>query len=380
MTKKSKLVLAMASMLGITAGATAVSGFAWFATTKSADIDITNIGVYSKSSALSVVLTQTIKGCADLTGEQASKAGDINLVGASAASTVTDVRNGDGSNQTFTLDQYPNAQPVVKVGDNDAAYEGTVTWTNADGAGKTVTLSTAPSGKISFTYTPYEALTDVSSVDGEHIYKPTWTAAKEGEIATAMDPASTGYVQFTMTITATGTSGLDVFLDRAKIEPAKSGDAADTAAANITRVAILEGTSTKTTDIILQKNTAAPNNKGIDSTFAGTPNCKLTPDAVSNNGWDLKSLTATVDADIFAQLDGSNKSILSQAPDHSTVAEKKASNYVTHMNPGEQKLLTVSIWLEGTSYNDGNTAYGKYASATNPENGMINVQLPLIAF
>ena len=49
MTKKSKMTLALASMLGITAGATAVSGFAWFATTKSADIDITNIGVYNNN-------------------------------------------------------------------------------------------------------------------------------------------------------------------------------------------------------------------------------------------------------------------------------------------------------------------------------------------
>ena len=111
MTKKSKLVLAMASMLGITAGATAVSGFAWFTTTKSATVDITNIGVYSKSSALDVTLKAGLVGCTD----DNSGSGDINLVGAvGAAKTETILSDGTA---TVTLSQYPSVKPTaISVG------------------------------------------------------------------------------------------------------------------------------------------------------------------------------------------------------------------------------------------------------------------------
>ena len=67
MTKKSKMTLALASMLGITAGAAAVSGFAWFTTTKSANINVTNIGIYTSSSGLDVKLKSgaPLIGCTD---------------------------------------------------------------------------------------------------------------------------------------------------------------------------------------------------------------------------------------------------------------------------------------------------------------------------
>lgn len=362
MTKKSKLVLAMASMLGITAGAAAVSGFAWFTTTKAADVDITNIGVYSKSSALSVVLTEAIKGCTD-----AHPANGVSLVGQVGAAK-TELLKSDGTT-TVTLSQYPSVKPTsILVGGEDKTES--TTWTTDT---KTLTLAAAPASgtDISVTYTPYAALTDVSSADGQSIYKPTWTAEGEGRYASAMPLATEGYVQFSMTLTATGSSDLQIYLNQPSIT-GLSGSGADLNAANITRVAFFEGT---TTDLIIQNNSVATNNLGIDSTFAAAPNCRLDGGAGEDDGWDVHELDTTVTSVIgtkFATPDATNKSILSSAP-----ATTAANNYITTITHGTSKLLTVSIWLEGTSGNGG-TADGAFAAS--PENGMINVSLPLIAF
>ena len=371
MTKKSKMTLALASMLGVTAGATAVSGFAWFATTKAADIDISNIGVYSKSSALSVNLVSAVKGCTDVVGEGHSVEGDINLVGAVGAA-VTDYRTATDGQTEFTLDQYPSATPTVKV--NDVAYAGSVTW---DERTKTVTLGAQTEGdKVSFTYTPYAALTDVSSVDGINVYKPVWTASGEGEFATAITAnPSTGYIQFTMSLSASGSADLNVFLDRPSIDPINTAsNSPDTYAANLTRVAFVENNAPL---LVLQKDPTT-NKKGINSTFAGTANCKLTPSSASNDGWDMKLLTATVDDDVLAGLDTANKSIMSSAPAFDTAANKKANNFLTTVTAGSSTVITVTIWLEGTSGNASGNPYGSFVNS--PENGMIDVNLPLIAF
>lgn len=373
MTKKSKMILALASMLGVSAGATAISGFAWFTTTKSADIDISNIGVYSKSSALSVTLGSAVKGCTDVVGEGASKEGDINLVGAVASENVTDYVTATANQTVFTLDQYPSAEPTVKV--NNVAYSGTITWEERT---KTVTLDQQAEGAVvSFTYAPYAALTDVSSVDGINVYKPVWTASGEGKLATAITAnPSTGYIQFTMNLKATGSAELNVFLDRPSIDPIDSGATSpDTYAANLTRVAFVENNTTK---LILQKDPTT-NNKGIDSTFAGTANCRLDgTTATPNDGWDLSQLTATVSSDVLAGLDNTNKAVRSSAPAFSTAAEKKASNFITTVPAGQSTTITVTIWLEGTSGNTDGKPEGSFVNS--PENGMIDVNLPLIAF
>ncbi len=375
MTKKSKLVLAMASMLGITAGATAVSGFAWFTTTKSATVDITNIGVYSKSSALNVTLKSADEGCTDSTATPSS-ASDINLVGAVAAAKTETILS-DGT-ATVTLAQYPSAKPtLIQVGGEDKTS--TTTWTTNT---KTLTLAEAPAAQtvISVTYTPYAALTDVSSVDGQNIYKPTWTASGEGRYATAIPAASEGYIQFTMTLKASGASPLKVFLNKPNITAA-SGSTADTSAAAITRVALIEDDdqnplTANTTKLVLQNSLSS--NKGIDSSFAGSVNCRLDGTANPNDGWDLSLLTATVDSDIYAVPNATDKSNMSEAPEIDTAAKKALSNYVTTVAAGGQTDIIVSIWLEGTCGNTGSGPNGSFADS--PENGMISVSLPLIAF
>ncbi len=375
MTKKSKMTLALASMLGITAGATAVSGFAWFTTTKAATVDITNIGVYSKSSALAVEFTSAVVGCTN----NGSTTGAVSVIGASAASTTTDHFTGDGSNKTFNLKQYANAKPTVTVDGTPVAAGEVTLGTGANG--KQVTLENAPGSglAVEITYTPYAALTDVSSIDGLHIYKPTWTATGEGRYATAIpeisasaDPAvKTGYIQFTMTLTANGSSDLKVYLNNPQIKPVNSTvGSPDIAAADLTRVAICEGS---TTDLVIQKSTTS--NKGIGSTFisAGkTADLSVPTDSV-NDAFDLSTLADVVPAAKYAIPDSSDKSILSEAPD-----EDAPNNFVTTVTAGDSKVLTVTIWLEGTCGNTGSGPNGTFSAS--PENGMIEVNLPLIAF
>ena len=367
MTKKSKMTLALASMLGITAGATAVSGFAWFTTTKSATVDITNIGVYSKSSALSAVFHNAIKGCTN----DSSTEGDINVKGSTGTAT-TDTFTGDGSKKVFTLKQYASAQPTVKVG--GVAYSGTVTWA-AGNTAKTVTLSDAPAADavITMEYTPYAALTDVSSIDGQNIYKPTWTASGEGIYATAIPAATEGYLSFSMTLTASGSSNLAVYLNQPHITAA-TADPADAAAAAITRVALIEDKATDETLLVLQNKIASPNNKGIDSAFvSGGFNYDSDDEGTEPDLFDISQVTATVADDKFAAPDDKNKSTMSSEP-----GQNADCNFLTTVDAGQQKDIIVVVWLEGTNGNTGKGPNGSYASS--PENGMINIQLPLIAF
>ncbi len=375
MTKKSKLVLGLASMLGVSAGATAVSGFAWFTTTKQANVNVTNIGIYSKSSALDIAFQN-----ADL-NTAGSVSSSTLTVNAKSTTAVVEKFNGNGTTTAFTLNQTPFADddPAITVG----GAENTA-WSIS---GKTITFNSAPATgeeNIVVTYHPREVLTDVSSVDGQHIYKPTWTASGEGEKATAMPAATDGYLAFTMRLTASGSSPLEVFLNSPAITPATNG-AADTAAANISRVAIIEkGDASDTTKLILQ-NTIGTNNKGISSDNASDGGKNWNYDGVDGyDGWDLSiaspSCVSTVSSELLTTTGSPSKNNLSSAPAHDTAAEKLASNYVCHIDAGGHKDIKVVVWLEGTSYNTNGYAYGAYASETNPINGLFSVSLPLIAF
>lgn len=368
MTKKSKLVLGLASMLGVSAGATAVSGFAWFTTTKQATVNATNIGVYSKNSALDIDFVSGDMNCdGDVTDGTLT-------VEAQSTTAVVETFTGNATS-TVTLQQTPYAadDPTITVAGNPVSE-----WSLS---GKVITFTAPQTGAIQVTYHAREVLTDVSSVDGQHIYKPTWTASGEGQKATAMPAATDGYLAFTMRLTASGASPLEVFLNHPTITGATNG-AADTAAANISRVAIIEDT---TTHLVLQNNIAAPNNKGISATNATSgQNWEFDGTHDGYDGWDLSiadpSCVSTVDSNLFTATGSASKNNLSEAPAHSSATEKRDSNWVTHIDAGGHKDIKVVVWLEGTSSNTDGYAYGAYASETNPMNGLFSVSLPLIAF
>ena len=369
MTKKSKMILGLASMLGVSAGAAAVSGFAWFTTTKSATVNVTNIGVYSKSSNLAIAFGTGF----NCEGQVADGTATIK---ARSDADIVETFNGDGTTKTFNLKQTPFADddPSIEI-DTVANSDWTI-------SGKTITFTTAPAAgtnNIEVTYHAREVLTDVSSIDGQNVYKPTWVAAHEGIKATAMPVASDGYLYFTLTLSASGDSGLDVFLNSPTITAAASGVAANnTAAANIARVAVVDNTTTR---FVLQNTIANNNNRGISATNAAAnaghwdENDDGTPE-----GWDLSNNADTTVVPTLTTTGSASKNNLSSAPTHSTAAEIMASNYVTSIDAGSSKTIKFVVWLEGTSYNGSGNASGSYAQATDPMGGVFNVNLPLIAF
>ncbi|MBR6226430.1 MAG: hypothetical protein IKQ78_04410 [Bacilli bacterium] len=368
MTKKSKMILGLASMLGVSAGAAAVSGFAWFTTTKKATVDVTNIGVYSKSSNLNVQYTAAVKGCIDDPND-ASSVGDINIM---ASAEKTQNFTGDGTTTSFTLDLEPYAAPTATVDGNTTA----VTWTS----GKTISFASAPGNglPIVVTYKTHSVLTDVSSVDGQKFYKPVWTAGNEGLYATSIlssalpTPTLTeGWLSFTMTLTANGSSPLKVFLNTPSITAATGATTeqqdANDAAAEIARVALIED---ETHYLVLQNTSVATNNLGINQTYVNDNSLK------TNGLYDLSKLAEEVDEDHFAIPNASDKSNLSDAP-----AENATQNYVTTVPAGASKVITVAIWLEGTSHITAYTApSGGGSYSADPANGIFSVALPLIAF
>ena len=371
MTKKSKLVLAMASMLGITAGAAAVSGFAWFTTTKSATVSVTNIGVYSKSSALAVTFKEGIR----CTGSNVT--GGINVIGDHAASTTTQVFTATAGQTTFTVDKHPyaagSATVAIKSGESPESA-GTVTNINEQTRVITISDTVLAGDKVSITYTPYEAMTDISSYDGQTFYKPTWTATGEGHYATALPTTTTGHVEFTMTLAATGASDLMVYANSGvAITAADNTNAHDNAAAGITRVAVIDDYSGATK--FVTQNATAAGAVGINSTWAGTKNADFDGEA-GNDGWDLKATGGSAIPTI-TNLVQANAIADKSAHDATWAASNQAytDGYITTVPAGQTRDVTVAIWLEGTNNTD---SEGKFNA--DPEKGMIGVTLPLIAF
>lgn len=351
------MILGLASMLGVSAGATAVSGFAWFTTTKSASVDVTNIGVYSTSSNLNVTFNAAIKGCAN----DGSSAGDVNIKAQAAERTQN--FTGDGSTTTFTLEYEPSEKPTVKVDGSDYDPED-VSWTS----GKVVTLTgTVPADglTVAIKYKPNAVLTDISSTDGQTFYKPTWAAGYEGQYATAMPTFTDGYLSFSMNIQANGSSPLSVYVNLPKIEAMVESDTEDEALADLARVAIIHSSTTR---MILQRD-ASTNNLGIDSDF--TMNHRLAAGAGANDSWDLALLDKEVPTLVTPST--ADKKILSTAP-----AKTAAQHWVADIAAGETTTVTVSIWLEGTSGNATSDASGQFLE--NIAAGKIKVSLPLIAF
>ncbi len=89
MKNKTKLVLGLASLLGVTAAAGTTAGFAWFTTTRTATVSLTSANVYSDFGDLSIAYTAV-----DSNGitHDATK---TNTLAIAATTGVTDI-SGDG--------------------------------------------------------------------------------------------------------------------------------------------------------------------------------------------------------------------------------------------------------------------------------------------
>ncbi|MCQ2799919.1 MAG: hypothetical protein MJ228_04070 [Bacilli bacterium] len=90
MKNRSKMILGLASMLGISAGAAAISGFAWFTTQRTADISASNFKVGSGDGTLKISSAGSLVNCAIETNANNTVA--INP----STGELEDVSSGDG--------------------------------------------------------------------------------------------------------------------------------------------------------------------------------------------------------------------------------------------------------------------------------------------
>ena len=378
MTNRSKMILGLASLLGVTAGATAVSGFAWFVTTKTAIVDVTNIGIYNNNPSLSVTLGET-KGVLRTNDAE----NDFDLRAANDSSSVDQTFTADGIKTDFVLTTKPLAAPTVYIDDVEDT-----TLHSYDAANKTIHFDDAPASgkKIRAVYYDKAALTDVSSINGLDVYDPTWEAAYEGLRATKIPAAKAGeqYITFELEFAPATTGSLKVFLDRPTITGVTSAVPAETtrnnAAASVARVAF----SVNSANVLTLSNSVGTNyDKGIKpgnvTNYPGDPDYNNGVESGAENDPEKGknayttagdyAVLATVDdcEHLYAPID-TNYSIRSTAPEATP-----ANMYIATVTDAPVTVL-VSIWLEGTSAVDGN---GNYST---PIGGEINVHLPIVAF
>ena len=354
------MILGLASLLGVTAGATAVSGFAWFVTTKTAEVAVTNIGVYNTNPSLSV----TVSGFQGVTKAN-NATNNFDLVADVDTTNGYETKTGDGSNKSFTLTGSPAAGVTPKAYIDNVE----VAVASYDSVNKIVTLESAPANgkEVRFVYCNGAALTDISSIDGLTFFDPTWQAASEGTKATLIPYAqTTQYLAFDMTFAApaAGNSALSIFLDRPTIKAAVPGTPADDAAASVARVGFSVAGSNK---LILANNVDSDHNKGISAEKVAD---------YDGDGSNKNARTTEGDYTVTNVLDTCDKLYAPSLVDYSVLssqtedAEHMFLTKVTNANV----TVHVSIWLEGTS---GVDAKGDYSA---PIGGEIAVKLPIVAF
>ena len=373
MKNRSKMILGLASLLGVTAGATAVSGFAWFVTTKTAAIDVTNIGIYNNNPSLSIQLANPhgVK----LTNDAQN---DFDLEAAKDSTSISETFDGDGTATEFTVAGSPLDTPTIYVDDVVS------TTASYDKNTKKITFTSAPDdgAKIKAVYYDNAALTDVSSIDGINVYNPTWQTAYEGRRATKIPAATAGehYISFDLQFAPASTGSLKVFLDRPNISAKASDDAAqllrNQAAASVARVAFSVGEENKLT---LSQNVGDKYKQGIKASkvtsYPGDPD--YSTGAENDPEKNKNAFTTAGDYAVKATLDNcenlyapinTNYSVLSSAPE-----ALPENMYITTVSSAPV-TVHVAIWLEGTSNTDD---VGNFST---PIGGEINVKLPIVAF
>ena len=351
------MILGLASLLGVTAGATAVSGFAWFVTTKTATVDVTNIGIYNNNPSLSL----TIDHLEGITRTN-DAANDFDFKASKDSTKTTENAAGDGTTKDFVLAGTPvaGATPIAFVDD-------VLTNISYATATKTVSFTEAPANgaAIRFEYWDGAALTDVSSIDGVNIYDPTWQTAYEGRTASLIPYAEEGeqYISFDMNFARVDTGSLKIFLSQPTIT-AVSDTTANNAAADVTRVAFSIGGTNVLTLSNKADSEGTDYKRGISKNLveptAGT-NARTTPGT-----YNMESYLDTCQN--LAKPATENYFVRSSAPD-----ETPAANYLTTIS-SSNVTVHVAIWLEGTSHVNGNGDY------SDPIGGEINVSLPIVAF
>lgn len=122
--KKRSMILALASMLGISAAATAVSGFAWFTTTTTADIASHNYKVAAAQGSLQIAAGSTKVNCGCTVAESSNTA----VIAPTTGKYLTDVSsiNGEDFFKAYNINTQENSFEVKSEGKLSDTHENDV--------------------------------------------------------------------------------------------------------------------------------------------------------------------------------------------------------------------------------------------------------------
>jgi len=307
MKNKTKLILGLASMLGVTAAAGTTAGFAWFTTIRTATVSLTNAHVYTDYGNLAIQYVALDSGLSAPISPTTTN--QTNVLGLAAATTgITDI-SGDG--KTF--------------------YK--PTWDPTDTNGTVANYIT----QITNGY-------DLNKVD----FKGT------------PDTSKTWYVQFGLNLINSGTNAFSVYLESASAvtgvnvnagsDPIlQAQQAKNDAAAKATRVAVWSTDPVADPKLPLANMTTWQDDT-TDSSYQYLTTAATGISAYTVDGYNLATPAAgTFHAGSFSQISLASDAVAGQVI--ATVPGKVGTT------DGSVEVI-VSAWIEGTLSTAKNAAIG----------------------
>jgi hypothetical protein len=159
MKNKTKLVLGLAAMLGVTAAAGTTSGFAWFTTTRTATVNFDNAVVYNKAADLSITYSPITNGGVT-----------------SSASSVT--------GNSFVLTG--NTSPITDISGNGATFYRPTWQPGQDGIIATACPTVSNTSSV-FYYVQFGVTFTNNGTKAANVYLDSGSSVAAGGTATATD-------------------------------------------------------------------------------------------------------------------------------------------------------------------------------------------------
>ncbi len=292
--KKRSMILALASMLGISAAATAVSGFAWFTTQTTASIKSANYKVGAAQGGLGITEGAVLNNCTTnaKTTDKTFTNNEV-VITPTQDGVLADVSSRDGANF------YKLSNIVTKEGEESADF---------------VVENT----------------------------KPTATGAWMSKVNSNQMVAIA--FQLTVSNTATDNSELDVYLSNsgAIFKKAATAATADPDYSDYYRMAVLDGD----TLVYLYANDSAKKGLTIDDRASD----EKTYNYAAATGWDGKGAALVAGTSC---VDASSQKVISSTSSSGAVANRTvtAGNLllVKGLTKTAAKTLTFVVWCEGTA-------------------------------
>jgi len=317
MNSKSKIILGLSSILAVSAGVAGASTYAWFTTSRSTSVSITNIGVKSNNGAL---------WCSAEQSTDPNKGGME--IGTAGNSSTTPIVNGlDAKMYDVSSDGLIFYQPRFNANVIDS------------GTGKPTVNSTDANSSVWRVPTLTEGAVSIGTVDNQ---TPGNLAFREFNLTfhnggTAGTTSTVGG----STVVVGGDSAFDVYVDTGSGNSATqikgtTTSSNDVAAAAATRIAILNAAKTEVL-FYYQGGTEANN-----AYYYVHANASATTKAYGVTGYELANATTTIShaclgaAPIEAVTDGKS-------------AQQQKQLLVSGIAAGGSASVCVRIWIEGTS-------------------------------